>query len=68
MITIHRCKLHDYAHVYTVCPDCGCQYCPEYWASCPRLSWHPAHGLTLADAGQRLQALQLGRRRAEPAQ
>lgn len=30
-----KCKFHDYAHPY-VRHVCGCEYCPHYWASCPR--------------------------------
>ena len=50
---IYRCKLHDYSHDYTVCPSCGCQYCPEHWAVCPRTSWHPSHATTAEGAGAR---------------
>lgn len=59
---VHRCKLHGYAHAYTVCPACSCQYCPEHWPACPRTSWHPAHGTTPADVGARYGALRAGRR------
>jgi len=53
---VYRCKCHD--RPYTVCPDCGCQYCPAYWREgCPRLSWHPGHGATAEDAGRRYLAL-----------
>jgi hypothetical protein len=41
--TIYRCKLHNYDHAYTVCLLCGCQYCPQYWPTCPRVSGHAAH-------------------------
>jgi len=30
----HRCKTHP-DHFYTKC-ECGCEYCAEYWKSCPR--------------------------------
>lgn len=60
---VHRCKLHGYTHAYTVCPACGCQYCPHYWPACPRTSWHPAHGTTAEDTGRRYAALQDARGR-----
>jgi len=55
---IHRCRLHD--HPYTVCPLCGCQYCPRVWPSCPRESWHPAHGTSEEDTGRRYRELEEG--------
>jgi hypothetical protein len=31
------CKLHKGAHAYTVCSECGHQYCNRHWAvACPR--------------------------------
>jgi hypothetical protein len=61
--TVYRCRCHD--QPYTVCPACGCQYCPQYWRQgCPRDSWHPAHGTTAQDVGERYQVLQAARQRA----
>lgn len=35
--TIYRCKCHELPYtVCTVCTVCAHQYCPEYWANCPR--------------------------------
>lgn len=52
---VYRCKCHG--ALYTVCPKCTCQYCPEYWQTCPRTSWHPAHGTDAADTGRRYDTL-----------
>jgi hypothetical protein len=54
---IYRCKAHQYQHEYTVCPACGCQYCDRIWEACPRDSWHPAHGGTTEEIGQRYSEL-----------
>ena len=61
MKKIHRCKLHRYTHEYTVCPECGCQYCDTHWAQCPRTSWHPNHGQSAADTGRRYNQLEQAR-------
>jgi hypothetical protein len=53
---IYRCKAHNYDHAYTVCPACGCQYCPRIWETCPRLSWHPTHAATVEETGRRYRA------------
>ena len=56
--TVYRCKSREHvAHSYTVCPACGCQYCARTWVECPRANWHPAHGATAAEQGERWQAL-----------
>ena len=56
---IHRCKLHEYRHAYTVCPVCQSQYCDQHWAhGCPNKSWHPAHGKDAKDIGERFMNLQ----------
>lgn len=60
---IHTCKSHG--HPYTVCPRCGCQYCERTWPVCPRLSWHPAHGVDDADRGRRYADLEQGRLQGE---
>lgn len=31
----NKCKMHDGAHDYAK-HDCGHEYCPVYWSSCPR--------------------------------
>jgi hypothetical protein len=36
MTKLYTCKHHDHAHSYVACADCGHQYCPHYWRSCPR--------------------------------
>lgn len=56
-MTIHRCKVHQDAHAYVCCPRCECEYCPETFVRCPRTSWHPAHGTTDAEIGERTRAL-----------
>jgi hypothetical protein len=61
-MSIYPCKLHHKVHTYTVCPDCGCQYCPEIYGLCPRLSWHPNHATEAAEIGKRYQALEDVRR------
>ena len=30
----HKCKTHAYKHEYTRC-QCGHEFCPHYWRSCP---------------------------------
>lgn len=48
---IHHCKCHK--RPYTVCPQCHAEYCLSTWPTCPRLSWHPAHGVNAEDTGHR---------------
>jgi len=33
---IYRCKIHNYAHPYARCAQCGCQFCGQHWVQCPR--------------------------------
>lgn len=62
MTKIYRCKCHD--RLYTLCPLCGCQYCPIYWkAGCPRAAWHPAHAPTDEERGRRDRVLEEARQR-----
>lgn len=39
----NKCKMHDGAHDYAK-HDCGHEYCPVYWSSCPR-----CHGREIAN-------------------
>ncbi len=55
MTKIHICTLH--AKPYTVCPDCGGEYCEKTWKVCPRIDWHPSHGTTAVDIARRYTAL-----------
>lgn len=68
MATPHQCKLQHRAHLYTLCPLCKCEYCPQTWPVCPRSAWHPAYGTDPEDVGRRYVALaeaRQGRRRKE---
>lgn len=47
MTKIYRCKAHDYAHVYAVCPACRHQYCADYWAHCPSCAERAARELQM---------------------
>ena len=53
MRTVHKCKFHNRRHDYTVCPDCGAEYCSDVWTVCPRTSWHWAHGATEGERAAR---------------
>lgn len=60
-MTIHRCKSHRGAHAYLRCPLCACEYCPQTYSACPRTAWHPAHGETDAEIGERTRVLTAAR-------
>jgi hypothetical protein len=60
---IYSCKCHN--KIYTVCHDCGCQYCTITWNGCPRTDWHPSHGATAEDIARRYQTQDMNRRQGE---
>lgn len=33
-LSVHKCKCHNTP--YHVCPTCACEFCPNYWPTCPR--------------------------------
>jgi hypothetical protein len=50
-LRIYDCRCHD--KPYTLCPLCGCQYCPQTWPTCPRGDWHPSHADNDTERGRR---------------
>ena len=59
------CSQKGLVHLYTVCELCGARYCSRVWRRCPRLEWHPMHGKTVLEVGERYLKLEYAKREKE---